>query len=70
MQMSYSKGWKLLNSLEVCLMYPVTERQQGGKGGGNAHLTEAGTAFLDRYRAFETECQEAVRNIYNDHYKD
>jgi molybdate transport system regulatory protein len=70
MQMSYSKGWKLLKSLEICLMYPVTERQQGGRGGGNARLTEAGIAFLDKYRAFETECQEAVRNIYNRYYTD
>ncbi|MDR0382469.1 MAG: LysR family transcriptional regulator [Spirochaetaceae bacterium] len=67
-QMSYSKGWKLLNLLETCLMYPVTERQQGGKGGGNARLTEAGIAFLKKYRAFEAECQEAVEKLFDSYY--
>jgi molybdate transport system regulatory protein len=70
MQMSYSKGWKLLNSLEVCLMYPVTERQQGGRGGGKARLTEAGIAFLKKYRAFESDCQESVRKLFDTYYVD
>jgi molybdate transport system regulatory protein len=70
MEMSYSKGWKLLNSLEVCLMYPLTERQQGGKGGGNARLTEDGLAFLNKYRAFEAECQKTVGELFDRYYAD
>jgi molybdate transport system regulatory protein len=68
MQMSYSKGWKLLKGLEVWLEYPVTKRQQGGKGGGEAHLTEEGIAFLQKHRAFESECQEAVQKLFEKYY--
>ncbi|MDR1149987.1 MAG: LysR family transcriptional regulator [Spirochaetaceae bacterium] len=68
MQLSYSKGWKLLNSLEAWLMYPVTERQQGGSGGGKANLTEDGVAFLKKHRAFEADCEKAVRDIYDKYY--
>jgi molybdate transport system regulatory protein len=68
MQMSYSKGWKLLNSLEVCLTYPVTKRQQGGSGGGKARLTEAGINFLNKYRAFEADCQESVQKLFTNYY--
>jgi molybdate transport system regulatory protein len=68
MQLSYSKGWKLLNNLEAWLMYPVTERQQGGSGGGKANLTEEGVAFLKKHRAFEADCEKAVRAIYDKYY--
>ncbi|MDR2658968.1 MAG: LysR family transcriptional regulator [Spirochaetaceae bacterium] len=68
MELSYSKGWKLLNSLEAWLMYPVAERRQGGKGGGEARLTEKGADFLKKHRAFETECREAVRVLFDKYY--
>jgi molybdate transport repressor ModE-like protein len=68
MEMSYSKGWKLLKVLETWLEYPVTVRQQGGKGGGEAHLTDSGVAFLERHRAFEGECQAAVRELFGKYY--
>ena len=68
MQMSYSKGWKLLKAMETYLEYPVAERKQGGKGGGEAHLTEAGLAFVERHRAFESECQRAVQRLFKKYY--
>jgi molybdate transport system regulatory protein len=68
MKMSYSKGWKLLNMLETCLMCPLTERKQGGAGGGKANLTEAGLDFLKKYRAFEADCNNAVQKLFSDYY--
>ncbi|MDR1362692.1 MAG: LysR family transcriptional regulator [Spirochaetaceae bacterium] len=68
MQISYSKGWKLLNSLEAWLMYPVTERRQGGRGGGEAHLNEMGADFLKKHRAFEADCRQAVRVLFDKYY--
>jgi molybdate transport system regulatory protein len=68
MNMSYSKGWKLLNAVDKWLMYPVTARQQGGKGGGEARLTEKGAEFLAKHRAFQTECEEAVNKIFTKYY--
>ncbi|GMO29491.1 MAG: hypothetical protein Ta2F_04900 [Termitinemataceae bacterium] len=68
MGMSYSKGWKLLRALETYLEYPVTVRQQGGKGGGEAHLTKQGESFLKRYKAFETESRETILKLFGKHY--
>ncbi|GHV28316.1 hypothetical protein AGMMS4952_11660 [Spirochaetia bacterium] len=68
MGMSYTKGWKLLGRLERWLGFSVVARQQGGKGGGEAHLTGEGTAFLEKHRAFVKECEAAVEDIFRRYY--
>ncbi|MDR3170233.1 MAG: LysR family transcriptional regulator [Treponema sp.] len=68
MEMSYSKGWKLLKGLEAWLGCPVVLRQQGGQGGGKAHLTNDGEAFLERYQLFFQECQQKVQDIFERYY--
>lgn len=55
MSLSYGKAWDMINRLELELGYPVVERRQGGKHGGNTVLTERGTAFLLAYQNFEEE---------------
>ncbi|MDR0628997.1 MAG: LysR family transcriptional regulator [Treponema sp.] len=70
MEMSYSKGWKLLKGLETCIGFPLTVRQQGGKGGGEAHLTDKGCAFLEKHQAFLQECQHAVQHLFERYYSD
>jgi molybdate transport system regulatory protein len=69
MDMSYSKGWKLLRGLEAWLGSPVAVRHQGGKGGGEAYLTEEGRKFLKKHRTFEQECQQAVEEVFERYYK-
>jgi molybdate transport system regulatory protein len=64
MNMSYSKGWKLLQKLEAWLGTKAAVRQQGGRGGGEALLTPAGFDFLKKYTAFEAECQRAVDAVF------
>lgn len=68
MTLSYSKGWKLLRTLEECLQYQVVFRQQGGKGGGEAHLTAAGERFLENHEAFEAACCQAVEGLFSTYY--
>ncbi|MHC6203404.1 winged helix-turn-helix domain-containing protein [Breznakiellaceae bacterium SP9] len=68
MGMSYSKGWKLLARLEQWLGFPIVLRQQGGKGGGEAHLSLEGTAFLDKHCAFVQECKAAVDTLFKVYY--
>lgn len=53
MAISYGKAWDLINRLEQELGYPVVERHQGGRRGGNTRLTEQGSEFLRKYQAFE-----------------
>ncbi|GHT83506.1 molybdenum transporter [Spirochaetia bacterium] len=68
MGMSYSKAWKLLDRLERWLGFTVVARQQGGRGGGEAHLTGEGAAFLEKHCAFLQECETAVGDIFNRYY--
>lgn len=40
MEMSYSKGWKIINRAEKELGYGLLERRHGGKSGGKCTVTE------------------------------
>ena len=51
MGISYSKGWKMINTMEEELGYKVTKRQQGGRNGGSACLTPEGEALLQSTRS-------------------
>lgn len=66
--MSYSKAWKVLALVEEQLGYTVVARQQGGKSGGAAHLTERGKVLLERYEQFEQECQTAVNQVFHKYF--
>ncbi|MDR0568169.1 MAG: LysR family transcriptional regulator [Spirochaetaceae bacterium] len=68
MDMSYSKGWKLLKTLELYLGFSVVVRRQGGRGGGEAFLTAEGLAFLEKHEAFLRDCVSAVTEIFNRYY--
>lgn len=67
--LSYSKGWKLLRAVEAWLGFTVTIRKQGGKGGGEAHLTDKGRDFLEKHRAFLDDCRNAVQRLFTDYYQ-
>ena len=69
MNMSYSKGWKLLRKLEAWLGTEAVVRHQGGHGGGEAFLTQAGLDFLKKHTAFEQECQRAVNAVFKKYYQ-
>lgn len=65
MNISYSKGWSMINSMESQLEYSVVMRFQGGKNGGNTYLTNRGEKLLEQYDSFENKCREAVKNIFD-----
>lgn len=68
MEMSYSKAWRILNTLEAEVGYAVVSRRPGGKKGGETTLTPQGEALLARYEAYEAECREAVEAIFRRHF--
>lgn len=69
MQLSYSKAWRILGTLEAEAGYPVIVRKQGGKRGGATTLTPEGSDLLNRYQAYEAECRAAVDAIFARHFK-
>jgi molybdate transport system regulatory protein len=60
MNMSYMRAWKLLKTTESCFKHPLVTKSRGGKGGGNARLTEAGEKALALYEKMEKECLNAT----------
>ena len=62
MDMSYRRGWLLVDELNRMFTDPVIETQHGGKSGGGAHLTTFGEELLQRFRSMEARAQESLRD--------
>ena len=68
MGISYSKGRKIIATLEDQLGVPILETRQGGKAGGFSRLTEAARAMMCQYSAFQEEAEAAVQEIFRKHF--
>ena len=55
MEMSYSKGWKIIKKAENYLGYSLIESKSGGASGGFSHLTPEAKELLTRYQGMEKE---------------
>lgn len=70
MNLSYSKGWAMINGAEEQLKYNLIERQHGGKRGGGSHLTEKGKVLVHRYQEMERAMQQAAEQYFQHHFSD
>lgn len=68
MELSYSKGSKMLKKLDQVLGISMVERWAGGAGGGGARLTEAGRKLAKTYRKMEAEVQKAAEDAFHKYY--
>ena len=68
MEMSYSKGSRLIKKAERQLGFPVTERRAGGLGGGGTMLTREGKRLLKQYKSLVEEVQKSADNLYQDYF--
>ena len=66
MGMAYSKAWSIVKNAENALGFPLLESKVGGKGGGQAALTERGRQFLQAYRQFESVVHAYADEIFED----
>ena len=64
MQMSYSAGWKTINTVEKQAGTALIERNQGGASGGSSELTKEGRKLLERFRKLSAEVSEAAERAY------
>ena len=67
MELSYSKGRRILRHAEAVLGYQLVKRQQGGAAGGSAMLTPQAEEFIQRYQslteavhAYTMKCMDDV----------
>lgn len=67
MQMSYRAAWELVESMNKQAKTPLVVTTTGGKGGGGAHLTEAGEraieAFFRLYDSFGEFLKKEVKEF-------
>ena len=57
MGMSYRRAWLLTDEVNRMFVEPVFATKLGGKGGGNAQLTEFGRSLVDLYRRMERQTE-------------
>ncbi len=70
MNMSYSKGWKMVNQAEKEMGFLFLERSKGGKNGGSSLITEEGRLFLERYHEMEGELKAAGRRLFEQYFRE
>lgn len=58
MGMSYRRAWLLTDEVNRMFAQPVFATRLGGRGGGQARLTEFGRALVDLYRRMERQAEE------------
>ena len=69
MGISYSKALQMVADAEEQLGYAMLESRQGGSKGGGSDITESGIEFMRRYEMFASECESAVRDLFDKHFK-
>lgn len=69
MQISYSSGWNILNSIEDELSCRLVDRNQGGARGSRSCLTEKGRLLMETFYRFEDDLRKEAERLYEVHYK-
>lgn len=65
MKMSYSKGWKIINTIKDQTGFDAVIRQHGGAHGGRTELSEEGKALLLCFRKVENEINSFAKEMFN-----
>jgi molybdate transport system regulatory protein len=53
MKMSYKQAWDMINQMNSHFEAPLVVSHRGGKGGGNAVVTEKGLSLIAEFKALE-----------------
>ena len=65
----YHRAWDKLNEMERGLGEKLVEAQAGGAGGGGAHLTRAGQAYIERFRRLQEGFEETLERRFKDEFR-
>jgi molybdate transport system regulatory protein len=68
MRMSYSKAWKLIQTMEKRLGFFLLDKKIGGRSGGGSQVTPKGKELMKRYAQFEKEARKAIEKAYQRHF--
>ncbi len=68
MGISYSKGRKIISTLEQQFGYSVIESRQGGKDGGFSYLTKEAERLMQDYDSFCEEAGTILQELFRKHF--
>jgi len=68
MNMSYSKAWKVIQTMEKRLGFAFLDKKVGGLSGGGSRVTPEGKEFLRRYERFESDAKRVIEKTYQKHF--
>jgi molybdate transport system regulatory protein len=68
MGMSYSKAWRLIQTLEQRLCFALIERKVGGQSGGGSHVTPRGKDLINHYERFRKDVEKGLEKIFQKHF--
>ncbi|MDO4312284.1 MAG: NTP transferase domain-containing protein [Eubacteriales bacterium] len=68
MDLSYSKGSRMIKAIDRQLGFPAVRRWAGGTGGGGSVLTEEGRNLVNNYQKMVAEIQESTDKIYQKYF--
>jgi len=68
MSMSYSKAWRLLQTMGKRPGFTLIERKIGGLSGGGSQITRKARTFMRRYETFRVEVKELTERAYQKHF--
>lgn len=68
MGISYSKGRKIISTLEQQSGYSVIESYQGGRDGGFSRVTEEAQKLMRNYDAFCAEAETVLQELFKKHF--
>lgn len=69
MNMSYSKGWKIMKTAEKQLGFPLLITKTGGSDGGSSLLSPKTRDFLERFSGMEKELKEKSDELFAKYFK-
>ena len=67
---SYSKGWNIIRSLESGIGRRIVTRRQGGRDGGEAHVSEEGRELIRLYEQLESDVSGYANDRFRQGVKD
>lgn len=70
MNLSYSKGSRILKNIERQMGQSTVQRWAGGVGGGGAELTEKGKWLIVNYRKMEAEIESAAAEAFDRYFEE
>lgn len=66
MEISYSKGSRLIKEAEKALGFQLLERWSGGNSGGGSRMTQEARKFMQCYRAMTMKVQNATDTFFQE----